>query len=157
MYQLLAPGLVIKFAMVLGACSTAFAGDGPLEIERLTIAEGDAEWDWTQARTAIAKLGTNSVFVTTLSRTAKRGAHGYHDVFAVFSDDDGESWSEPRPIPSLRRMKRDDGYEVVAGDLCPIWHPATGKVFERMLRTICNSNDFGDISAQCAQEQPENY
>ncbi|WP_231744249.1 exo-alpha-sialidase [Stieleria neptunia] len=63
-----------------------------------------------------------------MSRTKKVGAHGYHDVFAIFSELSAKNWSKPAAIPSLRRMRQDDGYEVVAGDLCPIWHPKTKKV-----------------------------
>lgn len=63
-----------------------------------------------------------------MSRTAKIGSHGYHDVFAVYSEDNGRRWSKPISIPSLRRTRRDNGYEVVAGDLCPIWHPVTRKI-----------------------------
>lgn len=98
-----------------------------LDIERSTIVEGDAEWDWTQARTVMVPV-ENPYFLTTMSRTAKVGAHGYHDVYVVFSDDDGRSWSTPRVIPSLTRSLQDDGYEVVAGDLWPFWHAPTGKV-----------------------------
>ena len=67
-------------------------------------------------------------FLTTMLRTAKVGAHGYHDVYAVFSDDAGRTWSSPQVVPSLTRRRHDDGYEVVAGDLCPIWHPASDKI-----------------------------
>lgn len=63
-----------------------------------------------------------------MSRTSKVGSHGYHDVFAVFGDGDGRRWTEPIPIPSLKRLKQDDNYEVVAGDLCPIWHENSGKI-----------------------------
>mgnify|MGYP003662759732 CR=1 FL=1 len=99
-----------------------------LTIQRSIIIEGDSHWDWTQARTTMALHQQQPFFLTTMSRTAKVGAHGYHDVFAVFADRSATRWSSPQPIPSLRRTRRDDGYEVVAGDLSPIWHPPTGKV-----------------------------
>ncbi|KAA5537987.1 exo-alpha-sialidase [Roseiconus nitratireducens] len=97
-------------------------------VERSVIVEGDSDWDWTQARTAMASEQDEAFFLTTMSRTAKVGAHGYHDVFVMFADRNGESWTDPAPVASLRRQRQDDGYEVVAGDLCPIWHEATGKV-----------------------------
>ncbi len=128
MNRLLAIGFCVAVAILAGSCPTGLAGDGQLTIERRVIVSGDAKWDWTQARTALATRDANSFCLTTMSRTAKVGSHGYHDVFAVFSHDDGRSWSEPQSIPSLRRTKHDDGYEVVAGDLYPIWHPATNKV-----------------------------
>lgn len=80
------------------ATTLAIAAE-PLQIQRSTIVQGDADWDWTQARTAIVPGDDEPFFLTTMSRTAKVGAHGYHD-----------------------------GYEVVAGDLYPVWHAATGKV-----------------------------
>ena len=98
-----------------------------LEIQLSTITEGDANWDWTQARTAFARA-PEAHFLTTMSRTAKRGAHGYHDVYLATSRDGGRSWSAPVVIPSLRRARQPDGYEVVAGDLWPGWHRATSTI-----------------------------
>lgn len=102
-------------------------GQELLRIERLTIVEGDREWDWTQARMAIAPLYPTRWF-TTMSRTAKVGSHGYHDVYFVTSTDRGQTWTTPQIIPSLRRAKQPDGYEVVAGDLWPKYHRRTNKI-----------------------------
>lgn len=96
-----------------------------LTIDRSTIVEGDAEWDWTQARTAFVPP---ELCFTTMSRTAKAGAHGYHDVYLSVSRDKGKTWSQPGIIPPLKRMKQADGYEVVGGDLCPGFHEQTGKI-----------------------------
>ncbi len=98
-----------------------------LQVEVETILQGDSNWDWTQARTAIIS-GDMPRALTTMSRTAKTGTHAYHDVFVSQSEDHGKRWSEPAVIPSLRRATQADGYEVVAGDLWPEWHPQTGKV-----------------------------
>ena len=40
----------------------------------------------------------------------------------------GKSWSKPSMIPSLRRTKQPDGYEVAPDDLWPTWHAKTGTV-----------------------------
>ena len=109
------------------ACHFGITSAAELEIKRSVIVAGDSDWDWTQARTAVAS-GDNPYALTTMSRTAKVGAHGYHDVFAVFSSDEAATWTKPVAIPSLRRMQQNDGYQVVSGDLCPIWHPVTGTV-----------------------------
>jgi hypothetical protein len=106
--------------------STAYGQTG-LRVEISTIAEGDSDWDWMQARTAYVPTKT-PYWLTTMTRTAKVGSHGYHDVFLSISRDRGLTWSEPSVIPSLRRMKQQDGYEVVAGDLWPSWHEASGTV-----------------------------
>ena len=98
-----------------------------LRIEVKSILQGDQEWDWTQVRTT-AVAGKSPSWLTTMSRTAKVGAHGYHDVFVSTSDDGGKTWSMPSVVSSLRRQKREDGYEVVAGDLWPKWHAATNTI-----------------------------
>ncbi|WP_286177718.1 exo-alpha-sialidase [Stieleria mannarensis] len=99
-----------------------------LMADRSVIVTGDSDWDWTQARTAMVPQQVRPFFLTTMSRTAKVGAHGYHDVFVVFADQRADTWNEPRSIASLKRLRREDGYEVVAGDLCPIWHAKSEKV-----------------------------
>lgn len=98
-----------------------------LQIERSIVAEGDEQWDWTQARTAFVP-GDSPLWLTTMSRTAKQGAHGYFDVYLSFSRDRSSTWSQPQVLPSLRRARQADGYEVVAGDLWPKHHAATGAV-----------------------------
>ena len=101
--------------------------DQRLSIAVTTAAQGSDDFDWTQARTAFVP-GAKPHWITTMSRTEKVGAHGYRDVFASISRDGGKTWTRPEAIPSLRRAKQPDSYEVVAGDLWPKWHPTTGKV-----------------------------
>lgn len=98
----------------------------PPVVERAEILRGEAEWDWTQVRTAFVP-GEEPLWVTTASRTAREGAHGYHDVY-VSTSRDGRAWTEPEFVPALRRREREDGYEVVPGDLWPKWHAATKRV-----------------------------
>ncbi len=123
----------VSFLLVLLACCYATSvaenagSKATLQISLSTIVEGDSEWDWTQARTAHVQ-SASPFWLTTASRTAKVGAHGYHDVFQSVSRDHGVTWSKMSMIPSLRRTQQDDGYEVVAGDLWPMWHQATSKV-----------------------------
>lgn len=102
-------------------------GQASLKIDVTSILEGDADWDWTQVRTTQVP-SQSPYWLTTMSRTAKVGAHGYHDVFVSLSRDRGQSWSKPAVIPSLRRARQVDGYEVVAGDLWPKWHAATNRI-----------------------------
>jgi len=96
-----------------------------LFIERSLIVEGDSEWDWTQARTAYV---SPKYAATTMSRTAKMGAHGYHDVYLSVSRNAGDTWSAPIVIPELKRSRQPDGYEVVAGDLSPQFHAQSAKI-----------------------------
>lgn len=117
---------LVLLVSAVGACAPPGFCQAPLRVELSTIIEGDAEWDWTQARTAYVQT-RSPYWVTTMSRTAKLGAHGYHDVFLSVSRDHGTTWSQATIVPSLRRSKHNDGYEVVGGDLWPAWHHRTSK------------------------------
>lgn len=121
---MLQPNGISMFAVILAiACSNA-AFAQPLRIQLSTVVQGDEQWDWTQARTADIP-GNAPLSVTTISRTAKIGSHGYHDVFLTSSRDHGQTWSVPNVIPTLKRVRSESGYEVVAGDLWPKFHVGT--------------------------------
>ena len=112
---------------VVAAQTSTCLGQSRLRIELSTIASGDAAWDWTQARTAYVPLG-RPLCLTTMSRTAKVGSHGFYDVYLTISHDGARTWSPPQAIPTLRRRQQPDAYEVVPGDLWPKWHQTTGKI-----------------------------
>ena len=105
-----------------------------LRIEMLTPIKGTEQWDWWQARTAQVP-GEEPLWVTTMSETGKKVSHDFHDIYQTISRDGGKNWSEPTIIPSLKRAKQDDGFEVAIGDLTPTWHAksevvlTTGKTF----------------------------
>ena len=98
-----------------------------LKFESRTSIDGSAEWDWWQARTAFVP-GPQPLLITTMSETGRTGSHDFHDIYQAVSRDNGNSWSQPAAIPSLRRVKQPDGYEVAPGDLWPVWHAKSGKV-----------------------------
>ncbi len=109
-------------------------GPQSLKVEQLPPILGRKDSDWTQARTAFIP-GKPSRLITTMSLTGKIGSHKYFDIYQTISKDEGKTWSKPEVIPSLKRTKMEDGYEVAAGDLWPTWHAksqkviATGKTF----------------------------
>lgn len=98
-----------------------------LKFDNLTPIEGSLEWDWWQARSAYVP-GPKPLWLTTMSETGKTGTHNFHDIYASFSHDAGQSWTKPKTVPSLRRTKQSDGYEVAPGDLWPTWHARSGMV-----------------------------
>jgi hypothetical protein len=98
-----------------------------LKLESRTPIDGSAKWDWWQARTAYVS-GAQPLLITTMSETGRSGSHDFHDIYQSVSRDAGKTWSQPAAIPSLRRVKQPDGYEVAPGDLWPVWHAKTGKV-----------------------------
>ena len=108
----------------------AVADDIPpvsLKFENLTPIEGSLEWDWWQARSAYVP-GPKPLWLTTMSETGKTGTHNFHDIYTSFSRDAGRSWTKPKAVPSLRRTKQSDGYEVAPGDLWPTYHAKSGMV-----------------------------
>ncbi|MFP6885944.1 MAG: sialidase family protein, partial [Opitutales bacterium] len=98
-----------------------------LKFENLTFIEGSDKWDWWQARSAYAPA-TKPIWITTMSETGKAGTHNFHDIHQSISRDGDRNWSRPTAIPSLKRTKQTDGYEVVPGDLWPAWHQTSGTV-----------------------------
>lgn len=121
----------LKKVLVVGSCLLLLAANvaeaQQLKVEITVVAEGDADWDWQQTRSAYVP-GSQPLAITTLSQTKKVGAHGYHDVFITYSEDGGQTWGNTATVPSLKRTLKSDGYEVSPGDLCPQWHAKTGKV-----------------------------
>ena len=99
----------------------------PLQIDPLGSIKGTPQWDWWQARTAYIP-GEPPEWITTMSETGKGTSHDFHDIYQSTSRDSGKTWSAVQMIPTLRRHKQDDGYEVAAGDLWPGWHAATQTV-----------------------------
>lgn len=98
-----------------------------IELQSLQPIDGSAEWDWWQARTAYV-AGEEPMWVTTMSETGKTGTHNFHDIFQSISRDAGQSWTAARVIPTLKRIREDDGYEVAPGDLWPTWHAKSGRI-----------------------------
>lgn len=98
-----------------------------LRIGSLGTIQGTERWDWWQARTAYVP-GKRPVWITTMSQTGKSGTHNFHDILRSISRDGGKTWSEPVVIPSLKRTRQSDGFEVAPGDLWPTYHARSGKV-----------------------------
>ncbi|MEW4486757.1 exo-alpha-sialidase [Thalassoglobus sp. JC818] len=118
--------LLLVSVLMLNSEVAESLAQAPLAVERSVIAHGNEKWDWLQVRTGYADR-TPPICLTTMSLTGKEKTHDFHDIFLSVSTDHGENWSKPRAIPSLRRTKLDDGYEISAGDLWPKWHAATDK------------------------------
>ncbi len=134
------PCLVVRIAssivcplLVLGSLALSFssatAADHTIDLtfENLTPIHGTHQWDWWQARTAVIP-GPQTLWVTTMSETGKTGSHNFHDIYQSFSRDSGLTWSPPVIIPSLKRTRQADNYDVAPGDLWPVWHAKTGRV-----------------------------
>ena len=134
--QLLIVLTAVLFILPVSA-GTARGGEvKTVDLEVMILAEipgRDKQWDWWQARTAFVpapEAGTDNepMWITTMSETGRGGVHNFHDIYQAVSRDEGKTWSIPRVIPSLKRARQKDGYEVCAGDLWPTYHAGSGKV-----------------------------
>ncbi|HEX3868028.1 MAG TPA: sialidase family protein [Gemmatimonadaceae bacterium] len=97
-------------------------------IERMTIVTGPPDAFYFQTRGALIPGSPHPTIVVTTQEMDRTGTHAYRDMFEIRSTDGGQSWTSPERIESLRRTKQENGFEVVAGDLSPQWHAATGVV-----------------------------
>jgi len=137
-----------------------------LKVEMLTPITGTERWDWWQARTAQVP-GEQPMWVTTMSETGKGVSHDFHDIYQSMSRDSGKTWSEPTIIPSLKRARQDDGFEVAIGDLWPTWHAKSGSVlttgktfnFEGGKREIFNREkvSYAVMNAKSAEWGPMKF
>ncbi|WP_146947386.1 sialidase family protein [Cyclobacterium qasimii] len=123
----------MKFIFFLTTCLVIGCKDGGIaesetfSVELETITKGnEKEYTWTHARSAVIPSDPLRV-ITTMSQTLKTGSDVYHDLYQVQSEDMGQTWSEPEPIPSLSIIEQDSGYRSVV-DMWPQWHSKTNKV-----------------------------
>jgi len=114
-------------ALLCSAAPASAAEPVAIKIESLGTIRGTEQWDWWQARTAFVP-GDEPLWITTMSQTGKRKTHDFHDILRSISRDGGRTWSAPAVIPSLKRQRQDDGFEIAPDDLWPTWHAKTGKV-----------------------------
>ena len=98
-----------------------------LQITCSTMVEGNEEWDWLQARTGYIP-GEKPFCVTIMNQTRNRFTHDYCDIYQTISRDGGTTWSDPDPVPSLRRAETPDGYEVAPSDMWTQWHSRSAMV-----------------------------
>ena len=90
----------------------------------------DGKTCWTQARAgAIPQAGRPPLMVVTMQKLLLTGSDIYYPVNDVFSTDLGKTWSAPvEHADTLGRRTETPGVEVAAGDFCPKWHAASGKL-----------------------------
>lgn len=127
MHDLRRLGFAVLLTWAAGLSASAVEPATPFRIEVVPSFMGPADYYYMQTRGALVPTEPSRIVVLT-QEIEKQGAHGFHDVFQFDSRNGGRSWTGPRRIESLTRTKQADGYEVVNGDLCPVWHAATRTV-----------------------------
>lgn len=112
-------------------CRPAAAADGsPLiaDIEKLTLLRGrdGSGPTWFHPRACMVPEATGATAFMTLQTIG--GSDYFGPVHWMSSRDWGRTWSDPRPVPPLGRVKQPDGVEEGVCDVVPEWHPRTGSV-----------------------------
>ena len=115
--------------LVLNCTSGEKIAKAELGIELIEAARGkDSIFIWTQARAAILPNRSQSFALMTLSKKLRRGEDVYYDLYQMQSEDEGESWSIPELIPSLKIHDIGNGYWRSMSDMTPQWHDKTGTI-----------------------------
>src|SRR5688572_6973643 len=109
--------LPLVATLALSALLPALAEE-PFRIENSAILTSPPEHYYMQSRGALIPGDPSRVIVTTQAMD-KGGTHGYRDLFAFETRDNGRTWSKPAPIASLRRTTDAQGDDLVIGDVCP--------------------------------------
>jgi hypothetical protein len=121
------------FLIVFSACAApALADDSLIESIEVTtpvLAPDDGTY-WMQARPAIVPGNGSAAAkgVITLQKNDRVGTHMYHGLCAMWSEDNGKTWTAPANIKSVDRIAHKSGLLEAPVDMTPQWHAKTGKL-----------------------------
>jgi len=128
---------MLVVALICGLSSAGRADDGPLDyrIERSTATSGfDGETCWVHARAGVIPAGapgnpgTVALVVMTMQKLLLTGSDVFYPLHNLWTDDLGQTWTEPKLQPTFGRRKMGDDVEMTVCDFWPKWHAATGKL-----------------------------
>src|SRR5262245_4745902 len=103
--------LMFRLSVVgLLASAIVSAAEPAFRIEVSTLLTGHGTQFYTQSRGALIPGEPTRVVVTT-QETDPTGAHGYKDMFAIETADNGRTWSPPKKIESLHRKRMPEGHD----------------------------------------------
>jgi hypothetical protein len=98
-----------------------------LSIENTIALAGQKDtFIWTQARAAALPAGGEYVAIMTLSKKLMAGEDVYYDLYQSLYD--GNRWTEPEVIHSLKIHEIEGGYRRSMSDMTPAFHARSGKV-----------------------------
>lgn len=108
--------------------STAEGNDLIARIEKITLRRGrdGSGPTWFHPRACMVPAASGPTAFMTLQTIA--GSDYFGPVHWMTSQDLGQTWTEPQPVPPLGRVKQPDGSEEGVCDVVPQWHPATKTV-----------------------------
>lgn len=122
---------VITSAMATDAASL-LAGDASLpliaSIEKVVVRRGrdGSGPTWFHPRACRVPGASDATAFMTLQTIM--GSDYFGPVHWMTSPDLGKTWSEPRPVPPLGRLKQTGGAEEGVCDVVPEWHPKSKSV-----------------------------
>ncbi len=127
---------IISWLVLLTGFSTVlFAGEPVLERKTAFL---DGNRLFLQARAVVfptnAPSGIEPEAFITMSIYGT-GTHAYGDIYLMKNAGLGETWSEPKSIPALKRETTSEGLHRVFGDITPDWHAKSGTV-------LCTGKSF---------------
>lgn len=105
-------------------------------IEKVTVIRGrdGSHPTWFHPRACMVPTEQGPMALMTLQSIA--GSDFFGPVHWMSSQDIGRTWTEPRPVAALGRIKRDDGWEEGVCDVVPEFHAATKTVLA-MGHSVC--------------------
>lgn len=126
---------------LLGNASEASAADQSSLVastEIITLRRGGqgSGPTWFHPRCCVIPAGPQNGPQVLMTLQAIAGSDFFGPVHSMATSDLGATWSEPQPVPSLGRVKRDDGWDEGVCDVVPEFHAPTGTVLA-MGHTVC--------------------
>lgn len=99
-------------------------------IEHITpLAAPDAETMWSQARAAVVPVDNSAPrIIITLQKVDRQGTHMYHGLSAMWSDNGGQTWTQPTSLNSVDRIAHTNGLWETPVDMTPQFHQQSGKL-----------------------------
>lgn len=128
--------LFSALALATGSSRAAESLIESIELAAPLVAPDDGTY-WMQARAAVwprrdksdkAASEAPPHAMITLQKTDRVGTHMYHGLAVMWSDDLGQTWTEPQAIPEVNRIAHDNGLLEAPVDMTPQYHPRSGKI-----------------------------
>lgn len=128
-------------ATLLGSASSASAANrsslvGSTEVITLRRGGEGSGPTWFHPRCCVVPTGPANAPLVLMTLQAIAGSDYFGPVHWMTTQDLGATWSEPEPVPSLGRVKRDDGWDEGVCDVVPEFHGPTATVLA-MGHSVC--------------------
>ncbi|HWL52631.1 MAG TPA: exo-alpha-sialidase [Chthoniobacteraceae bacterium] len=106
---------------------------------------------WAQPRAgtipagAPGNPGPHPIVVMTLQTVELEGSDRFSGLYQMRTDDLGETWEEPTPVPALARSDFGDGHSVTVCDFTPAWHAASRRLLGTGHTAVYQNNEIAMV------------